>query len=300
MSHIRVLICQVDDEEAMTEVAAHDLPAPACEGGEAGSTLDELERTTQRTGNAILREMMQAQWALLDQQLTDQYMAQAEPGRVQRDGLEPIRVASRLGRIQLSRQVCSQVDGQGHVMPGNAVLPAHHGLIVTRGLQEWACLLSQDVSFATATRLLGWQTQEEHILSCTSLRTLVRRHGQIIREAEQAEVELLRQQPEVSGRLHVRPPRPARRAGWPEALNEAVDAALAADHKQPPDGVTWADWERVLAARRQETGQTVDELRQLGPTLAPNQVLLTMDEVLTRQTAPQHFWECSRDKALGR
>jgi hypothetical protein len=99
MSHIRVLICQVDDEEAMTEVAAHDLPAPGRESGDAASTLDELERTTQRTGNAILRDLMQAQWALLDRQLTDQYLAQAEPGRVQRDGQEPITVASRFGRV---------------------------------------------------------------------------------------------------------------------------------------------------------------------------------------------------------
>jgi hypothetical protein len=55
MSHSRVLISQVDDEEAMTEVAAFDWPVLESAGCEAASTLDELERTTQRTGNAILR-----------------------------------------------------------------------------------------------------------------------------------------------------------------------------------------------------------------------------------------------------
>ncbi len=33
---------------------------------------------------------------------------------------------------------------------------AHWGMLITRGLQEWACLLAQDVPFATVARLLGW------------------------------------------------------------------------------------------------------------------------------------------------
>ena len=32
-------------------------------------------------------------------------------------------------------------------------------------------------------------------------------------------------------------------------------------------------------------------MRHLGPELAPNEVLLTIDEVLTRQATPHHFWE---------
>ena len=54
-------------------------------------------------------------------------------------------------------------------------------MIITRGLQEWACLLSQDLSFASAAWLLGWQTQDAAIMGSTTLRHLVRRHGQIIR-----------------------------------------------------------------------------------------------------------------------
>lgn len=56
--------------------------------------------------------------------------------------------------------------------------------IITRGLQEWACLLPQNLSFATASRLLGWQPQREPLLSDTTLRTLVRQQGQALREAE--------------------------------------------------------------------------------------------------------------------
>jgi hypothetical protein len=35
----------------------------------------------------------------------------------------------------------------------------------------------------------------------------------------------------------------------------------------------------------------VEELRHLGPQLAPDQVLATVDEVLTRKPEPHRFWE---------
>src|SRR3954468_11316306 len=73
------------------------------------------------------------------------------------------------------------------MMPGNAVLPAHQGIIITRGLQEWACLLPQELPFSSVARLLGWQTQEPEVLSDTTIRTLVKRHGQLLRQAEQTE-----------------------------------------------------------------------------------------------------------------
>ena len=178
-------------------------------------------------------------------------------------------------------------------MPGNTLLPPHQGIIITRGLQEWACLLPQDLPFASVTRLLGWHTQEPQVLADTTIRTLVRQHGQVIRQAEQAEVDalLVREdladlQPELAPR---RPPR--RRAGWPAELRAAVDAALAAGAERPPRGVTGADWERVLAVRRAEATCTVEELRSLGPDVAADEVLLTADEVLTRARGERQFWE---------
>jgi hypothetical protein len=240
----------------------------------------------------MLRRLLQAQWALIDSDLADQYVDQAAPGQVRRDGQAGITVASRFGLVELSRQICTEVNAQRHVMPGNALLPEHQGLLITRGLQEWACLLSQDVSFASAARLLSWQMQEAQILSSTTLRTLVRQHGQIIRQAEQAEAARLAQQPAPPGDLQVVPHHaPRQRAGWPAALNDVVDAVLAAEQACPPDGVSWADWTRVLAVRRAEASRTAADLRQLGPTLAPHEVQLTIDEVLTRQPAPHQFWE---------
>jgi hypothetical protein len=209
------------------------------------------------------------------------------------DGHAPITVASRFGSLTLSRQVFFRRDTQAHVMPGNAVLPAHNGMIITRGLQEWACLLPQELPFASVARLLDWHTHEAQILGETTLRSLVRSHGQSIRQAEQSEVSaLLRQDDLTALDLQLAPhDQPRRRVGWPAELNATVDAALATHQVCPPCGVSWGDWERVLAARRAETTCSVEELPQLGPALEPNQVLLTVDEVLTRRAQPSHFLE---------
>jgi len=68
-------------------------------------------------------------------------------------------------------------------------------MVITRNLQEWACLLPLDLPFATVERLLAWQTQCEEMICATEVRCLVRAHGQVIREAEATEVaELLRRE----------------------------------------------------------------------------------------------------------
>jgi hypothetical protein len=84
---------------------------------------------------------------------------------------------------------------------------------------------------------------------------------------------------------------PRRRAGWPKELNAAVDAAITATQVRPPDGVSWADWNRVVAARRADVKAPVEDLRHLGPQLEADQVLITVDEVLTRKPEPHRFWE---------
>ena len=164
---------------------------------------------------------------------------------VHADGHEPVTVASRFGMLSLSRQVCSHPPTQTHVLPGNAALPPHNGIIITRGLQEWACLLPQELPFVAVARLLGWQTHNDDVLSDTTIRNLVRRHGHLIRQAEQAEVAALATRDDLATLdLNLVPhEQPRRRAGWPAELNAAVDEALAREQVRPPDGVSWADWE---------------------------------------------------------
>src|ERR1700676_1428611 len=106
------------------------------------------------------------------------------------DGHQSVKVASRFGTLFLSRQVLALHDGE-HLMPGNTLLPAHEGMIITRGLQEWACLLPQDLAFAPVARLLGWQSLDAELLCPTTIRNLVRRHGQMVRQAEADQVQAL-------------------------------------------------------------------------------------------------------------
>ncbi len=81
MHHIRVLVCEVDDEtpDTMRELAAFDLPATDVSALQPETTLDELETTTQETGNAILRRTLQAQWDLIDADLTEQHRQAFSP-----------------------------------------------------------------------------------------------------------------------------------------------------------------------------------------------------------------------------
>ncbi len=120
-------------------------------------------------------------------------------------------------------------------MPGNDVPADHQRILITRGLQEIACLLPQDVPFVTAARLLGWQTEEPGLLCASTLRTLVRDHGGRIRGLEHTEaVCVLRQG--TKGR---------RRAGWPKELRDAggrggsgAGAGASSRGKRPPAGLS--------------------------------------------------------------
>ncbi len=81
MSHIRVLICRVDDPatDQMTELAAFDLPAAEVTTLQPATTLADLEATTHATGTAILRRVLQAQWDVIDAELADQHRQRFSP-----------------------------------------------------------------------------------------------------------------------------------------------------------------------------------------------------------------------------
>ena len=81
MSHIRVLICRVDDSasDQMTELAAFDLPTTDVSTLQPETAVDNLETTTHATGNAILRRTLQAQSDLIDAELTEQHRQHFSP-----------------------------------------------------------------------------------------------------------------------------------------------------------------------------------------------------------------------------
>jgi len=86
--------------------------------------------------------------------------------------------------IAIIRQVLERKEGGGHLLPGNDLLPEHEGMVITRGLREWACLLPLDAGFETVKRLLGWITREESVLS---------EAGLIIPDEQENEVEKFRE-----------------------------------------------------------------------------------------------------------
>ena len=46
------------------------------------------------------------------------------------------------------------------------------------------------------------------------------------------------------------------------------DAALTREQVRPLEGVSWADWERVLAARRADVPPPLETLRHLGRSVS--------------------------------
>jgi hypothetical protein len=216
------------------------------------------------------------------------------PGTVKREGHVALKVATRVGLLQLSRQICYHRTEDRHVLPSNRLLPAHGGMVITRHLQEWACLLSLDLPFETAQRLLGWLTGEPRIVCSSEVRHLIRTHGQCLRQAERAAVAAW-QAAATTGPVSLPwvPATPPRRpAAWPAAAQEAVAAALVQASPAPPAGVRPSDWDRVLAARQAE-GERPDlaTLARLGPAVGPEEVVATVDEVLVRTPAKGQFAE---------
>lgn len=294
MSHLSVMIVRVDDEnpEKLTEIWRRSLPQIILEGLAAEKYLDEMEGTVLDVGREMNQNLFLEHWRLTDQAFTTRYHEDhALTDGVTCDGFDNVKVLCRFGVVYLPRQVCKNVKNDQHVLPGNAGLPVHQGQIATRGFQECACLLPQDVPFSTAQRLLGWMTGDPKIVSETQMRRWVAHHGQLIREAEQTEVQELSARKNLDGLSaqlvtvkEVRHP-----AAWKPAMDEAVKAALDQPNSEPPKGVSHGDWERVLKARSE--AQELKKLRRLGPEVRPGEVVASTDDVCVRRPEKRRWLE---------
>lgn len=83
MSHIRVLICRVDDDkdDEMSELASFDLPQVDVTTLRPQTALDDLEASVQERGYTILRRLFEAQWEQIDESLAEQYRQGFSPSR---------------------------------------------------------------------------------------------------------------------------------------------------------------------------------------------------------------------------
>jgi hypothetical protein len=180
MSQLIAMIVRIDDvnkPEELSKIWRQPLPQVSLGGLDAKRYLDGLEEQVTEVGWALMRQLIVEQWRLTDRALVKAYQERHRDTGVMADGYEELKVASRFGVIQLPRQVCYNAGEGYHLLPGNAGLPAHNGQVTTRGLQEWVCLLPQEVPFATAHRLLGWRAREPEVISTTQLRRWVQHHG---------------------------------------------------------------------------------------------------------------------------
>ena len=294
MSQLIAMIVRIDDvdkPEVLSELWHRPLPRVNLEGLEAARYLDGLEEQVAAVGWALRRQLIVEQWRLTDRALVQAYQACHGGTEVTADGYEGLKVASRFGVVQLPRQVCYNLSEEHHLLPGNAALPPHNGQVTTRGLQEWLWLLPQDVSFATAQRLLGWLTREPMVISTTQLRRWVQHHGGLIRQAEQTEVAALQAREQLDDWHACLAPlqAPRRPAAWDQTLNEAVEQALAQPEAVAPVGVSASDWERVLQARREET--EIERLRRLGPEVQPDEIVASTDDVGVRRPEKRRWLE---------
>ena len=82
MSHLRVLICRVDDEaspEQMTELHSIDLPSVEPGQMQPETALDELETEVLAVGQDVMRHLMKSQWEEVDRLLVEAYQRRFSP-----------------------------------------------------------------------------------------------------------------------------------------------------------------------------------------------------------------------------
>jgi hypothetical protein len=87
MSHLRVLICRVDDEqhpEQMTELQRIDLPAVDPQQLTPETAVDALEAQSLATGQEVTRRLLGQQWQEVDQQLAAEAQRLSPPGSTPR------------------------------------------------------------------------------------------------------------------------------------------------------------------------------------------------------------------------
>jgi len=79
MSHMRVVVVQVEEDGQRTELTHVDFPAEDVAAFSSETVLDHLEATTQETGNAVLRQVLQARWGMIDAAVTEAYRHRVSP-----------------------------------------------------------------------------------------------------------------------------------------------------------------------------------------------------------------------------
>jgi len=277
-------------------LATHTFDLLEVEAIPRAERVDRMEEVTLQEGWEIMRQLFLKQWEIIEQRELQRRVDNATAESIQLDGKDSLKVVSRLGILELPRQVCVDPVSGTHSIPLNDLLPEHEGPLTTRGLQEWACLLPQELPFRTAQRLLGWMTHDPEVISFNQVRHWVQVHGEIIRQAEADDVKALLAQPDLTEFPPNLVPaeRPRRRPDWPEEFSAAVEKTLSNSQSTPPEGISQADWERVVTYQREtssELGHPDADLACLGPEVRSQQVVAATDGIVVRRQERRRWLE---------
>lgn len=82
MSHLRILICRVNDEgqpDQMTELHSFDVPGVDPDQLEPETALDEMEDGVLTIGQDVMRHLLKSQWEEVDKLLVEQYQERFSP-----------------------------------------------------------------------------------------------------------------------------------------------------------------------------------------------------------------------------
>lgn len=266
-------------------------PVAELSGKSGDELLNLIEGDAYTIGKQVQQFLFIHQVKQLDAELSTQRVHQAGAAcKVVFDGKDSLTFITRFGVVRVPiQQACCQSHGVDFT-PLNSVLPEHGGCITTLSVQELSCLFAAlSPSYELGNQLLAIALQEPKLLSTSKNERIVQVHGASIRVQEEQEAEQVlnatREAEIVPLPLQILPG--PRRSGLAAELMEQVRHKLAtADLAQPPEGLSKANWQRIVMqsqeAWTQEAEENPDWFAELGPYLRPGEVTLMLDEIVVK------------------
>ncbi len=266
-------------------------PVAELSGKSGNELLNLIEADAYETGKQVQQFVFTQQIRELDTELSAQRVhEEGAECKVIFDGKDPLTFITRFGVIQVPIQQAHCKSHGVDFTPLNHVLPEHSGCITTLSVQELSCLFAAlSPSYELGNQLLAIALQEPKLLSTSKSERVVETHGAVIRTQEEQEAEqvLSATTEEEIAPLPLQTSPAPRRSGLAAELMEQVRQKLAtADLDQPPEGLSKANWKRIVVqsqeAWTQNTDGSHDWFAELGPYLRPGEVALMLDEVVVR------------------
>ena len=266
-------------------------PVAELSGKSGNELLNLIEADAYATGRQVQQFIFTQQVQMLDTELSAQRVhEESAECKVVFDGKDPLIFVTRFGVVQVPIQQAHCKSHGVDFTPLNCVLPEHSGCITTLSVQELSCLFAAlSPSYELGNQLLAIALQEPKLLSTSKSERIVQAHGTAVRvrEDQEAEQVLSAATEEEIAPLPLQTSPAPRRSGLAAELMEQVQQKLAtADLDQPPEGLSKANWKRIVVQSREEWTQTTDEsldwFTELGPYLRPGEVALMLDEVVVK------------------